>query len=204
MIEALLPKTRRAILGLLFRNPTEAFYEREIMRAIDGGRGAVQRELANLTRFGLVRRDVRGDRVYYGANEECPIFPELRGLILKTVGLVDVLRAALEGVHGVRLAFVYGSFARGEAGPESDVDLIVVGDVTFAHISRALRTAHDRLGRVMNPTVYSVGEFREKLADRHPFLRRVLSGGKLFVVGDAHVLAELAGEGLAAQASGQS
>lgn len=204
MIEALLPKTRRAILGLLFRNPTEAFYEREIMRAIDGGRGAVQRELANLTRSGLVRRDVRGDRVYYGANEECPIFPELRGLILKTVGLVDVLRAALEGVHGVRLAFVYGSFARGEASAESDVDVIVVGDVSLAELSQRLRPAHERLGREINATAYSISEFREKVAGRHHFLTRVLSGEKLFVIGDAHVLAELGGQGLAAQPSGQS
>ena len=197
MIEALLPKTRRAILGLLFRHPGEAFYEREIVRAINGGRGAVQRELRALTRSGILQRDVRGNMAYYRANEACPIFPELRGLILKTVGLVDVLGAALQGVAGVRLAFVYGSFASGKAGAESDVDVIVVGDVSFAQVSQGLRPAQERLGREINPTVYSISEFREKVAARHHFLTRVLSQEKLLIIGDADVLEKLAGEGLA-------
>ncbi|MGD8240324.1 MAG: nucleotidyltransferase domain-containing protein [Armatimonadota bacterium] len=204
MIDALLPKTRCAILALLFQRPGEAFYQRQIMQAVGAGRGAVQRELDSLTAAGILRREVRTDRTYYVANEACPVFAELRGLMLKTAGLIDVLAAELRGLDGVRLAFVYGSFARGDAGPESDVDLIVVGDVTFAEVSGSLRPAEERLGREVSPTVYSISEFRDRVSAGHHFLTRVLAEEKLFIVGDAGVLAELAAGRMTHAASGQS
>jgi predicted nucleotidyltransferase len=203
MLDALMPKTRRAILGLLFRHPGEAFYQGQIMRAVGGGRGAVQRELASLTEAGILRRDLRGDRAYFLANEDCPVFQELRGLVLKTVGLVDVLAAGLRELDGVRVAFVYGSFARGDLDAQSDVDLMVVGDVDFAHVSLSLRESEEQLRRDVNPTVYPVAEFQEKVAARHHFLTRVLAEQKLFVIGDADVLAGLAAGRLAHAASVQ-
>ncbi len=201
MLDALMPKTRRAILALLFRHPGEAYYQGQIMRAVGGGRGAVQRELASLAEAGILRRDVRGDRAYYSANEDCPVFQELRGLVLKTVGLVDVLAAGLRELDGVRVAFVYGSFARGDLDAQSDVDLMVIGDVDFAQVSLSLRESDGQLAREVNATVYPVAEFQEKVSARHHFLTRVLAEKKLFVIGDADVLAGLAAGRMAHAAS---
>jgi len=191
VIETLLPKTRRSILGLLFSHPDESFYLSEIVRSIGGSLGTVRRELLRLVDAGLLTRSRRGNQTHYRANEACPIFPELRGLILKTVGLVDVLRVALEGLDGVRVAFVYGSFAQGEARAESDIDVMVIGNVTFAKVCEHLRPAQEQLRREVNPVVYSVREFRRKVAAQHDFLTEVLQHEKLFVIGDADVLGEL-------------
>jgi len=193
MIEALLPKTRRSVLGLLFARPDQAFYLREVVRATGSGRGAVERELRSLAEAGIVVRETRGNLTYYRANRDCPIYPELRGLALKTTGLVDVLREALSGLRGVKAAFVYGSLARGDDDAASDVDLLAVGHVAFAKVAERLHPAHETLGREVNPTLYSVEEFRQKVADKHHFLTRVLEGPKLFVIGDADALSRLAG-----------
>jgi predicted nucleotidyltransferase len=193
MIEALLPKTRRSVLGLLFARPDQAFYLREIVRATGAGRGAVERELRSLAEAGIVTREPRGNLTYYRANRDCPIYTELRGLALKTTGLVDVLRDALSGLRGVKVAFVYGSLARGDDDAASDVDLLVVGHVAFGKVAERLHLTHETLGRELNPTIYSVEEFRQKVAEKHHFITRVLEGPKLFVIGDADALSRLAG-----------
>jgi len=200
MIEALLPKTRRSILGLLFARPDQALYLREIVRATGAGRGAVERELRSLAEAGIVVRETKGNLTYYQANRDCPIYPELRGLALKTVGLVDVLREALRGLRGVKVAFVYGSMARGDEDAASDVDLLIVGDIAFAKIAARLHPAHETLGRELNPTLYSVEEFGRKVAAKHHFVTRVLEGPKLFVIGGADALSRLAGTQVAHKA----
>ena len=129
---------------------------------------------------------------------QCPVYPELAGLMRKTSGLGDVLRAALAGLEGrIQVAFVYGSQAKHEAGPDSDVDLMVIGEVGFAEVVSALAQAQDTLGREINPTVYSAGEFRGKAASGHPFVRSVLKDPKIFLIGDADELGKLATERVA-------
>jgi len=187
--------TRREVLALLLGRPDERFYLREILRAVGGGSGAVQRELKQLVNVGLVEREVRGHQVYFSANRNAAIFPELQAIIEKTAGAVDVLRASLATLlsqRRVELAFVYGSVASGKKTARSDVDLLVVGDVSLAQIVPALRAAEARLGREVNPTVYPVREFQNKVKRDAPFLKRVLAGPKLFVAGDDHVLDRLA------------
>lgn len=167
---------------------------REILRAVGGGSGAVQRELKQLVDVGLVAREVRGHQVYFSANRTAAIFPELQAIIEKTAGAVDVLRASLATLLSqgrVELAFVYGSVASGKKTARSDVDLLVVGDVSLAQIVPALRAAEARLGRDVNPTVYPVKEFQDKVKREAPFLKRVLAGPKLFVAGDDRVLGRL-------------
>jgi len=186
-------KTRRAVLSLLYGHPERDFYLREIVRAAGTGVGAVQRELRLLTEAAIVRRRARGNQVYFQANPECPVFPELKGLVLKTAGLADVLRAALAPLaERIRAAFVYGSFARGEEGRGSDVDLLVVGDVTFTELVSALGPAQEALGREVNPTVYPPREFRKKLSAGHRFLENVQKEPKVFLVGDERELERLA------------
>jgi predicted nucleotidyltransferase len=159
------------------------------------GRGTVQRELDFLTRAGVARRTVRGRQVYFQANPESPIYAELRGIVVKTTGVADVLRMALAPLAGrIRVAFVYGSVAHGAERPGSDVDVMVIGDTSFGETSDALAGAQAALGREVNASVHSADEFRAKLAAGQHFIRSVAKGGKIFLIGDARELARLAKE----------
>jgi predicted nucleotidyltransferase len=186
---------RRDVLALLLGRPDERFYLREILRAAGGGSGAVQRELKQLVEAGLVEREARGHQVYFSANHAAPIFPELQTIIEKTAGAVDVLRASLapllRGGGPIRVALIYGSVASGRKTSRSDVDLLVVGDISLTELVPALRAAEARLGREVNPSVYPVKEFRDKLRRGTPFLKRILAGPKLFVAGDERELGHL-------------
>ena len=198
---ALFGKAQQSVLGLLFGRPDESFYVREIVRATRAGQGAVQRELKRLADSGIIERVERGRQVYYQANRHCPIFAELLGLIVKTAGVGDVLRAALAALKGrIAVAFIFGSFAGGEPRKASDVDVLVVGDVTFAEVVSALGPAQERLGRDVNPSVYPPAEFRQKLAAGHHFLTSVLNGPKIFLIGGERELAGLAEKRLAHRA----
>ena len=186
---------RRDVLALLLGRPDERFYLREILRAVGGGSGAVQRELKQLVEAGLVEREARGHQVYFSANRGAAIFRELQAIVEKTAGAVDVLRESLAPLLGrgrIRVALVYGSVASGTKTARSDVDLLIVGDVTLADIVPALRTAEARLGREVNPSVYPVKEFRDKVKRGSAFLKRILAGPKLFVAGDDRELGRLA------------
>ncbi|MEW5983703.1 MAG: nucleotidyltransferase domain-containing protein [Acidobacteriota bacterium] len=143
--------------------------------------------------------------MYFQANRDAPIFPELRGLFAKTTGLIDVLREGLAPLGDrVQVAFVFGSAARGELRSASDIDLLVVGDAPFEDVVGALAGAQERLGRDVNPTVYPSSEFRTKVAAHHHFLTRVLQEPRLFVVGGDHDLGGLGAKRLADEARDQS
>jgi predicted nucleotidyltransferase len=195
---ALFGRTRRVLLALLYGHADEAYYLRQIARTTGLGLGAVQRELQRLTAAGIITRSIRGRQVYFQANRECPIFPELKTLVIKTVGIGDVLRSALLPLGDkIRLAFIYGSLARGDERPGSDVDLIVVGEASFEEVVAALGAAQDTLAREVNPTVYSLAEFRAKLAARHHFVLSVMRDKKIFLIGDQRELARLGSRRLA-------
>ena len=133
----------------------------------------------------MLLRTRQGQQVYYRANQDSPVFAELKALTLKTAGVADVLREALAGlVDRVALAFIHGSVAQGTERGGSDVDLVVVGSVTFAEVATALKSAQDTLGRELNPTVYSEREFREKLRQGHHFLKTVVGESKIFLMGN--------------------
>jgi len=194
---ALFGRTRNAVLGLLYSHPDESFYVREIVRAAYSGQGSVQRELRHLERGGILKRTVRDRHVYYQANPDCPIFAEIKGMVAKTVGGVEILARALASLRGrIKVAFIYGSMARSEQRRGSDVDVFVIGDASFGAVVEALAPAQENLAREVNPIVYPVAEFREKVLQKHHFVTSVLRGTKLFLVGDESELAELVGAGL--------
>ncbi len=191
---SLFGKVRRSVLSLLFGHPDESFYLREIAQATGSAVGAVQRELRRLVRAGLVSQRRQGNQVYYPANRRSPVFPELRGLMVKTCGVADVLREALAGLaERIELAFIYGSVAQGTEQPESDVNVMVIGDVTFGEVADAVRTAEERLQREVNGSVYRIAEVRERLARHDHFLTSVIRGPRIFLIGDEGGLARLAG-----------
>jgi predicted nucleotidyltransferase len=186
-------KTRRAILSLLYSHTDKSFYLREIARAADAGLGAVQREVKRLSDSGIIQRRVQGNQVHYQANPDCPIFQELKDLVTKTAGVGDVLRTALTPLADrIEVALIYGSFARGEEQRGSDVDLLIVGDLTFSEVASALGEAQDTLGREINPTVYPPDEFLSKLGEGHHFLTSVSKEPRIFLIGGEHELERLA------------
>jgi len=186
-------KTRRAVLSLLYSHVDDAFYLRQIVRVAGVGLGAVQRELKQLSDAGIIQRIIHGHQVYYQADPRCPVFAELKDLVVKTVGVGAVLQTALAPLGDrVNVAVIYGSIARSEEHRDSDVDLLVVGKVTFAEIVSSLSEAQKTINREINPTVYPPVEFRSKLAAGHHFLSTVLRGPMLFLIGDKRELARLA------------
>ncbi|OEU63808.1 MAG: hypothetical protein BA867_00460 [Desulfobacterales bacterium S5133MH16] len=176
----------------MYSHVEEPFYLRQIARAAGVGLGAVQRELKKLSEAGIIRRTVRGRQVYYQANPECPVYSELKSLVVKTVGVGDVLRAALVPLADrINVAFLFGSLVRGGERSSSDVDVMIVGDVTFAEVVSVLGRAQETVRREINPLVYPPEEFHFKLAADHHFLKKTLEGAKFFLIGDEYELAKL-------------
>jgi predicted nucleotidyltransferase len=175
---ALFGRTRSALLALLFGHADESFYLRQLIRTVGAGHGALQREIKQLTDMGLIVRRVQGNQVLYRANKQSPIFPEIKRLITKTVG-------------EIKAAFVYGSIATHREHADSDVDLMVIGKTSFSDVVTALGPAQKTLRREINPTVFPISEFRSKLATGNHFLRGVLAGKKVFVLGSEDELAKL-------------
>lgn len=190
--DALFGKTRQGVLALLFGNPGRAYYTREIVQAVASGTSQVQRELEQLTRAGLVTREPRGNQVHFTANRKAAVFPELVSLVAKTFGAAGILRTALAPhAKRIRVAFVYGSVARGEQQAESDVDVLVVGGVLLSQLDEGLRRAEARLRRQVSLTLFDPREFARRRRAQDHFLRAVLKGPKIFLVGDERSLEEL-------------
>ncbi len=189
---ALFPQTRRALLGLLYGLPDRAFYLREIAAQVGSGMGQVQRELGRLTRAGILHRFEQGRHVFYRADRHCPVFDELRGLVVKTVAGADHLRHALTELEDrIAVAFVFGSMARGDDRAESDLDLLVAGDVSLQEVVIAIDPIQRTLGREINPIVYPTEELRSKIEGGHHFLTTVLADEKIFIIGSQDELGEL-------------
>ncbi len=196
--DLLFGRTRGAILALLFGHSDQSFYTRQIAREVNASVGAVQRELENLSKVGLIIRTSMGSQVFYQANRGAPIFREMHALVNKTIGAFSVLRSALQPLSKqIVVAFVYGSVAREEETAQSDVDLIVVGKATLDEVLSRLSTIEKSIGRPINPTVYSVAEFKSKLASGNHFLTAVLKGQKVFLLGDEDELRKVGGVRLA-------
>jgi predicted nucleotidyltransferase len=191
LADALFTKVQQRVLGLLFGNPGRSFYANELIELAGSGTGAVQRELARLESSGLATVTRMGNQKHYQANPGSPVYAELRGLVLKTSGLVDVLRAALQPLKsGIENAFVYGSVAKQQDTADSDIDLMVISDtLSYAELFGALEDAAAQLGRTVNPTVYSRRELDKRLRSDNAFIKRVWSQPRLPVIGDLHVFA---------------
>jgi predicted nucleotidyltransferase len=191
-------RTRGAILALLYGRADQTFYTRQIAREVAASVGAVQRELKNLTKVGLVIRTALGSQVFYQANRDAPIFSEMHSLVNKTVGIFSMLRSALRPLSTqVAVAFVYGSVARQAETAQSDIDLMVVGKASIDDVISHLASVEKNTGRPINPTVYSASEFKAKIADGNHFLRAVLKDPKVFLLGDEDELGKVGGVRLA-------
>lgn len=189
---ALFGKARRGVLALLMSHADKEFYLRQVARYTGLGLGSVQRELKRLLGAGIVNRVRRGRQVFFQANTESPVFDELKSLMVKTVGVCEVLRASLSKLKDrITCAFVYGSVANGTESCDSDLDLMVIGRVTSSEVISALLDGQEKLSREINPTVYPIEEFAAKVKGGHHFIKDVVAGEKAFVIGGEREFAGL-------------
>jgi uncharacterized protein len=194
-LDSLFPSVRQGILAATLGQPEKWWYLSELANFLHTRPSSLQRELSSLEKSGILQQRKDGRRTYFKAETRSPIFRELRSIFEKTVGLVASLRVALAPfANKIACAFVYGSVARRQEHATSDVDLMVIGTVGLGDLAPSLRKTEKRLGREVNVTSYSVGEFRKKVAQGDHFLTTVLKGSLQFVKGEQRDLDAVAGK----------
>lgn len=194
-LDALFPKTRQAVLSACLLHPEKWWYLSDLANFLKLTPSSLQRELASLSEVGLLEIKRDGNRVYYKANLAWPGIQELQSLFIKTIGIVDVVKAVVKKLMPeMDFAFIYGSFARGEALATSDIDLMFVGDLKLSQLSPLLRKAEKQLVREINPTLFTRKDFVAKLKANDSFLKTVLSDKIIFLKGNKDELKSLAGQ----------
>jgi predicted nucleotidyltransferase len=190
LANALFSNVQLRVLNLLFSRPEREFQLTELIKLAHSGRGAVQRELEKLSRSGIVEVSNRGKRKTYRANRQSPVFQELHGLIIKTVGLLEPIRNALRKFRSeVIISFIYGSVAKGTDTANSDIDLMIVGEnLNYPSIYTALQKVEAVLHRSVNPNLLTIEEWKRRIAEDNVFLTAVLQQPKLFVIGSEREL----------------
>ncbi len=193
MLETILgSKLRSKVLGWLFTHPDERYFVRQLTGILKEDSTNVSRELTRLEKTGILISTKEGKQKYYQPNRQSPVYNDLHGLIVKTTGVADVLRSALSSSAGeIRLAFIFGSVASGKEERASDIDVMVVGAISFGDVVSLLSTAEEKLGREVNSVVYPVDEFKKKVREDHHFVKTVLEEEKLFLIGDEDELGRL-------------
>ena len=193
MLETLLgSKLRVKVLGWLFSHPDERYFVRQLTSLVKEDSTNVSRELIRLEKTGVLVSTKEGKQKYYQANRESPVYNELHGLIVKTTGVADVLRSALAPSAGsIKVAFVFGSIASGNEDKASDIDVMVVGGISFGDVVSLFSLAEDKLRREINTVVYPIAEFTQKVKTDHHFVKTVIEDEKIFLVGDESELARL-------------
>jgi predicted nucleotidyltransferase len=181
---ALFPGTKRKILALFFLNQDRQYYFSEVARLTGTRQGVVQRELKTLTEAGILISEKRGNQKFYTVNKDSPIYPDLRNIVFKTFGVINQLQEALEPLaNKINVAFVYGSFARGEEISTSDLDLFLVGRLRLDEVVKVLSKFEIDMKREINPTLFSEAEFKHKWFQKNHFLRSLTKVAKEFVIG---------------------
>ena len=190
-------RIRAELFKLLFLDSEFELHAREIQRRTGFNDRAIRQELEKLCRLELVTSRRDGNRLYFRARRDHPLFSEIRGLAVKTSGIVELLRSRLYD-ESVRVAFVFGSVAQGTARAASDIDLFVVGDLGLRDVTRMLSGAQEELGRAINPHVFRPEEFDARVAQRDHFVSSVLAGTRLAVKGDVDAIGGVGAKRLAA------
>ena len=186
--EILSSKIRAEIFRMLFGLSDESLHMREIERRSGFAIGTIQTELKKLLKLDLVKKRRDGNRLYFSANRDHPLYPEIHNLVLKTVGLAEYIKAALEKSKKINMAFVFGSLADNRENAESDVDLMVVGELGLKKLISLLSNVSDQIGREINPHVLSLKEFSTRLAGKDHFISRVMESPRIFIIGDENDL----------------
>ena len=185
--DALFTVTQQKVLGLLYGKPDQSFYANEIARWAQVGKGSLMRELDRLNQAGILTLNRQGNQTHYQANAACPIYEELLGIVRKTFGIGEQLQDALAPLTDHLVwAFVYGSIAKGSDHAGSDIDLMLIGEnLDYADVMERLLSVEERLGRSINPTIYTPTEWLAKKAADNSFVVRVSEQDKINLIGGA-------------------
>lgn len=184
-------KTKRKLLTLLLTNPKRRFYVREISRGIEENINSVRCELRKLSSIGLVSSEKEANLLYYKIDARCPLYKELKSLIYKTEAFGSYLKEISNFPNDIQIAFVYGSTAYNQEWERSDIDLFVLGDIDGEKLHRYISELEEKIGREINTVQMDPAEFRNKIKKENAFLKRVLSGEKIFIKGDEDALSEI-------------
>ena len=185
--EILSSRSRAAIFKLLFSGSEKELHVREIQRRSKLNDSTLRQELKKLVRLDLVKGRKDSNRIYYRANRDSPLYPEILNLVIKTTGIVQVLRESMKDQR-VSVAFVFGSIAVGEESAGSDVDILVIGEIGFRDLSEVLSGCSEEIGREINPHVMTSDEYRKRVRSGEHFISQVLKSPKIFIVGTDHDL----------------
>lgn len=183
---------RRELLARMLLRPDEKFHVRELARLTGYSPGSIHREMKAMAESGLLLREHVGNQVLYQANKACPIYEDLASIFRKTLGLVNVLQGALQSIENViEIALVFGSMASGKQKEFSDIDILILGDLSLVEVVKALAPIQAELGREVNPVVMAPEKFTTMLVKLDRFAMRVLDEPKLFVKGNENEFRKL-------------
>jgi len=177
-------RVRAKLLGWFFTHVDEKFFVRQLAPIIKEDPTNISREMAKLEGFGILTSVRQGNLKQFQVNKDCSFLNELRGLVLKTTGIAGQVKAKIEQIKGIKIALIYGSFAKGQETAESDVDLLLVGDVNQDILDTALQGLEKKLGRTINYVLYDWKEFKEKVSSRDGFITDVLKDEKIILLGN--------------------
>jgi predicted nucleotidyltransferase len=191
LADALFTTTQQKVLGLLYSNPERSFYTKEIIRTTGMGVATIKRELDRMLAAGIIGMTKVGNQHHYQADNSCPIYKELLGIVQKTFGVTEVIREALSPLsEQIDWAFIFGSVASGKESASSDIDLMVIGKPGFAEVVAALYPAQESLGREINPKIFRKEEWKQKRDSHDAFVTEVLVKSHMDVLGDGNELGE--------------
>ena len=183
MLTKLFSSTRAELLSLFFNNPDEKFYLREIARHINKDAAGIKRELDTLVKIGLLGVEKRGVQKYYFADKTSPIFSEMKGLIFKTTGIQGSIKAVLSRLKGVQAAFIYGSYAKGAEKEDSNINLMVIGQVNITELNDVVMGLEEKMKREIDYLAFDEQEYRKRKDAKDPFIREIVKGKKIFLLG---------------------
>jgi predicted nucleotidyltransferase len=186
-IQALISSNIRiALLKILALNPDSAFNINELSRRTQFSLRGVEKELKNLLSGGILKREIIGNQHRYQLDPRCPILQEIKGIITKTVGVVELIKNALKSVEkDITKAFIFGSFASGDYGYESDVDLFMVTGLTGLKVAGLIGDLQNEIGRAINVSQFRPEEFDRRKQNNDHFLSQVLKGPKIYIIGQS-------------------
>jgi predicted nucleotidyltransferase len=183
LLSKLFSSTRAELLSLFFNNPDEKFYLREIARHISKDAAGIKRELDTLVKIGLLGVEKRGVQKYYFADKNSPIFSEMKGLIFKTTGIQGSIKAVLSRLKGVQMAFIYGSYAKGSEKEDSNINLMVIGQVNITELNDVVMGLEEKMKREIDYLAFDELEYRKRKEAKDPFIREIVKGKKIFLLG---------------------
>ena len=181
-------RVRTKLLVTLFMSPGTGFNARELTLRLGESYSAVWKELVRLESIGILTSEAHSNSKKYVVNPLCPIEPELRAMIIKTEGIGNSIRARLSSMGKISAAFVFGSYASGEADEKSDLDLLVIGEIVLSEFGVVIAQLEKEVRRPINYVINSVDEWKTKRENADPFTSNVMQAPKIMLVGDEHAL----------------